>query len=67
MIGFRFGGTMSLEYQWYLQSQPIGIEMSFMLTHGDVYLMSSFASGYSWMTKKTVTLRHAANSKTSKT
>lgn len=66
VIGFRFGGTMSLEYQWYLQSHPIGAEMSFMLNHGDVYLMSSFASGYPWMTKKTVTLRHAANSKAGK-
>lgn len=62
VIGFRFGATMSLQYQWYMQSKPVGIEMCFMLNHGDVYLMSNFSTGFNWMTKKTPTLRHAANS-----
>jgi hypothetical protein len=62
VIGFRFGGSMSLEFQWYLRSKPVSANMLFMLNHGDVYLMSNFSTGFNWMTKKTLTLRHAANS-----
>jgi hypothetical protein len=61
VIAFRFGASMTLEYQWYQRSSPIGIQMVFKLNHGDVYLMSQKSVGTDWKQKIIPTLRHSAN------
>lgn len=64
VIGLRLGGSMTLEYQWYQQTNPVGIEMVFTLHHGDIYIMDRKASGFDWRKKIIPTLRHSANMST---
>jgi len=64
VIGLRLGGSMTLEYQWYQQSAPVGVEMVFTLHHGDLYIMDRTASGFDWRKKIIATLRHSANMST---
>ena len=61
VVALRIGHSMSLEYQWYLKTNPIGQEMKFILNHGDLYIMSEKAVGTDWKLRNTATLRHSAN------
>lgn len=69
-------GAMSMHWQWYAKSKPVGKNMKFIINAGDIYLMSEKATGQDW--KKSVvqgvacpsgckkeallTVRHAAGS-----
>lgn len=53
---------MNLCYQWFLQSEPVGQKIEVMLHHSDLYIMSEYATGFNWKTRKSLTLRHAAGS-----
>jgi len=60
VIGVRIGGPLSLVYQWYHRSTPIGKLVEFSLNDGDIYIMSGKAIGSDWKKSSLVTLRHAA-------
>lgn len=62
VIAFRLGETFPLHYQWYYKSQPVGLRMTFMLNHGDFYIMSDKSVGNDWKIRNQLTLRHAAGS-----
>ena len=63
VVGIRLGKTMSLHYQWYVESKPVGRNFEFALNEGDIYVMSEKAVGKDWHKKKIPTLRHAAGCK----
>lgn len=63
VIGLRFGASMDIQFQWYLNSTPTGEKMKFILHHGDVYIMSHKAVGSDWKRPSILTLRHSANVK----
>lgn len=60
VIGVRLGVSIPLHYQWYQQSQEIGIRCKLELNHGDIYFMSDKAVGHDWKKRIVPTLRHAA-------
>lgn len=66
VIGLRLGASMSLEFQWYQESNAIGAEMQFRLNHSDVYLFCGKSVGTDWKKKIIFTLRHSANGKKAK-
>ena len=51
---------MPLKFLWFFDSKPVSAEGRMLLNAGDVYFMSDKAVGYDWLTKKVLTLRHAA-------
>ena len=62
VVGARLGANLPLEYQWYLNIEPVGQRMRFDLEDGDLYFMSEKAVGTDWKRRKVATLRHAAGS-----
>lgn len=60
VMGVRLGSTMPLYYQWFHQGVAVGQMLTVNLAHGDMYVMSEKASGYDWMRRNKLTLRHAA-------
>ena len=52
--------VMSLHYQWYKDSKPVGQNFKLELRHGDMYIMGDKAVGWDWKKKKIYTLRHSA-------
>ena len=62
VIALRLGASMSLHYQWYQNSKPLGERIKIKLHHGDLYIMNEKATGFDWKKKKIPTLRHAAGS-----
>mmetsp|Transcript_14476 Transcript_14476/g.38488 ORF Transcript_14476/g.38488 Transcript_14476/m.38488 type:complete len:189 (+) Transcript_14476:2-568(+) len=62
--GVRLGpgaNGMPLKFMWFRDSTPVGDEGRItILNAGDVYFMSEKAVGTDWLTKKNLTLRHAA-------
>ncbi len=60
VFAIRLGGSMSLHYQWYFNSKPIGERVRLTIHHGDCYVMSDKAVGNDWKKKTIYTLRHAA-------
>lgn len=60
VIAVRLGADMPLYYQWYLRSKPIGEKLTISLNHGDLYAMTTKATGSDWLRKTIPTLRHAA-------
>jgi len=60
VIAIRLGADMPLYYQWYLRSKPISEKLTISLNHGDLYAMSTKATGNDWLRKTIPTLRHAA-------
>ena len=60
VCALRLGGTMSLHYQWFHQSNSVGETVKLTLHDGDMYVMSEKAVGTDWRRKKIPTLRHAA-------
>jgi len=64
VIAWRLGESMSLHYQWFVRSKPIGNNLKLIINSGDVYIMSEKAVGTDWLkNKKIPTLRHAAGCK----
>lgn len=60
VIGFRFGGTMKLKFQWFQRCKPIGKPFCVDLPDQSFYIMSDKAVGYDWKKSSKLTLRHAA-------
>ena len=60
VICLRLGETMSLAYQWYLNSKREFQKLVFEIEHGDLYIMSEKAVGTDWKKRNIYTLRHAA-------
>jgi hypothetical protein len=60
VIAIRLGETMPLHYQWFYQKLPIGKRVELSLDHGDLYIMSEYATGFNWKRRIVPTLRHAA-------
>ena len=57
------GEARPISWQWYKRSKKIGDPYSFLLNHGDIYIMSEKATGSDWLKKVIPTLRHAAGDK----
>lgn len=60
VVAVRLGEPIPLEFQWYLNSRPIGARVRVALGPGDLYAMSEKAVGRDWRRPSTPTLRHAA-------
>ena len=60
VVGVRLGASIPLEYQWFVDSEPIGDRVSLSLHGGDLYVMSEKATGFDWRSSSKVTVRHAA-------
>ncbi len=69
VIAIRLGDTVPIVYRWYHKSKPIdkytnydenNNYMKFDIDGGDIYIMSEKATGYDWLKKNILTLRHAA-------
>lgn len=60
VIAVRLGESMPLYYRWYQRSNIISQHLKIDLHHGDLYAMSTKATGNDWLKKKKPTLRHAA-------
>eukprot|EP00940_MAST-03C_sp_MAST-3C-sp2_P001638 g1638.t1 len=63
VICARIGASMPMDFQWFLRFRPVGERCSFVLNHGDVYVMSEKATGCDWKKSSIYTLRHAAGCK----
>ncbi len=62
VVAWRLGEKMSLHYQWFIRSVPIGKNIQLTINGGDIYLMSEKAVGTDWKLSTKPTLRHAAGS-----
>ncbi len=60
VIAIRLGESMELHYQWYQNSKIIGTHFFTVLNHGDLYIMSEYATGFNWKKRSIPTLRHSA-------
>jgi hypothetical protein len=66
VLGLRLGSEMSILYQWYRGKDIYRGEMEFVLSPGDLYIMSSKSIGNDWKTairskgKNRYALRHSA-------
>jgi hypothetical protein len=59
VFAVRMGETMSLYFQWYQRSLPVGSPFELVLNDGDMYIMSEKAVGFDWLKKIVPTLRHS--------
>ena len=59
VFAVRMGETMSLYFQWFQRSLPVGNPFELVLNDGDMYIMSEKAVGFDWLKKITPTLRHS--------
>jgi hypothetical protein len=59
VFAVRMGETMSLYFQWFQRSLPVGPPFELVLNDGDMYIMSEKAVGFDWLKKITPTLRHS--------
>ena len=59
VFAVRMGATMTLYFQWYQRSCPVGTPFELVLDDGDMYIMSEKAVGFDWMKKIKPTLRHS--------
>ena len=60
VICARLGADFPLYYQWYNRFQPVGQRLKLFLETGDIYAMSTKATGNDWKKSSIYTLRHAA-------
>ena len=61
VIGCRLGADFPLHFRWYCNSILCNDRItSINLKHGDMYIMSEYATGYNWKRKKFPTVRHSA-------
>lgn len=58
--------TRILRFKWYQNSKPISEPIDIQLKHGDMYIMSEYATGYNWKLRTIPTLRHSAGIEESK-
>lgn len=66
VVGVRLGNASErcpLRFKWYNQCTPVSDEIEIPLKHGDIYVMGEKATGYDWMTKWKMTLRHGVGLK----
>jgi len=54
------GDSANLVFQWYQRSKPVSEHVVIPLHHGDIYVMTTRATGNNWRQTKQPTLRHAA-------
>ena len=66
VIACSLGKSRPIDWQWYLESKPIGERIKLQINNGDMYIMSEKATGFDWKKKKIKTLRHAAGEKYTK-
>tara|TARA_Y100000741_G_C18215545_1_gene543587 strand:+ start:357 stop:1151 length:795 start_codon:yes stop_codon:yes gene_type:complete len=59
VLGIRLGGNNDLHFRWYKNRKRVNNRISIPLENGDIYIMSSKASGNDWRDKNIYTLRHA--------
>jgi len=59
VFAVRMGESMSLFYQWFQRSLPVGDPIRLDLNDGDMYMMSEKAVGFDWLKKIVPTLRHS--------
>lgn len=60
VVAVRLGATMPLYYQWFLKCEPIGNRIDLSVNHGDIYVMSEYATGNNGRKRNIPTLKHAA-------
>lgn len=60
VIGVRLGSDFPLHYRWYKNNEIVGEQLTLVLSHGDIYIMSDKAVGRDWKKNSIYTLRHAA-------
>lgn len=60
VIGCRLGQTKNISFNWFYQNKSIGEKGTYLLNHGDMYIMSDKTVGSDWKKRKIPTLRHAA-------
>ena len=60
VVAWRLGEKMSLHYQWFMRTFPIGKNIKLTINGGDIYFMSEKAVGADWKSRSKYTLRHAA-------
>lgn len=58
--------TREIHWRWYQNNKPFGEPCIIELRHGDMYVMSDYATGNNWKRSSLKTLRHAAGIKGSK-
>ena len=66
VVGVRLGlasGKTPLRFQWYYRNEAVSAERVIELNHGDMYAMSSKATGCDWMYSSKITLRHGTGLK----
>ena len=55
-----------LHWKWYLNSKIVSNPFVLELEHGDIYIMSTKATGFDWQRRSIYTIRHGAGIKDSK-
>lgn len=60
VIGVSLGADRPLRFKWF--NGKVG-EFTFILKHGDVYVMSEKCTGWDWKKRNVPTIRHAAGEK----
>lgn len=63
VIGVRLGERFPIIFQWYKKFESTSDKKITYLNGGDIYIMSSKATGYDWKKSSIKTLRHAAGFK----
>lgn len=61
VVALRLGASMNLHFQWYQETNCVGVMATYVLHHSDMYIFSSKAVGTDWKKRKVATLRHSAN------
>lgn len=59
-VGYRLGDTFPLMFRWYHGTMQVSQIQTFMLNHGDLYIMSSLSNGHDKDKKSGLYLKHAA-------
>lgn len=62
VIGIRLGAPMAIQYQWFLNHNPVGKRIEIPLGNGDIYFMSEKTVGTDWKKSSIYTLRHGVGS-----
>lgn len=60
VVGYRLGQSFPLHFQWFHRFKAVTHKETFILNHGDLYMMSSKAVGNDWGCSSQYTLRHSA-------
>ena len=60
VIALRLGESMTICFNWFKQSIPIGTKFMTKINSGDIYVMTEKTTGYDWKKRSIFTLRHSA-------